>query len=116
MTVESSLDAWGRRLERTATVVPYLVLVLPLALTFASDGGPARGSASGLLVLSGVTALWMLWWVTLHPGWHDRGGWMLVYFSGLMVLSALLQHRSPMFGFFAFALAQLLHRGHDLSR
>ena len=104
MTPESTLDLWERRLEVFSTAIPYLVLVVSLALTVvAFDTSVTRGSLTGTLALGLFTGLWMVWWVTLHPAWRGRHGLMAVYFVGLMVLYAVLQYRAPLFGFFSFA-------------
>jgi len=102
MSAELGLDRWERRLEHASTAVPYLVLVVSLGLA-ATSAESSRGSLPGTLVLSALTACWMLWWVTLHPQWRRRRGLMTCYFTGLMVLFAVLQYRTPVFGFFAFA-------------
>lgn len=104
MAGAAGLDGWERRLERFSSVIPYLVLVISVLLALTATGSTTtRGSLLGTLLLAGLAAAWMLWWVTLHPGWRARRGLMAVYFGGLLVLFAVLQYRSPSFGFFAFA-------------
>jgi hypothetical protein len=44
----------------------------------------------------------MLWMVTLHPAWTGRRPLMAVYCAGLLVLTAALVFRNPLFGLLVF--------------
>jgi signal transduction histidine kinase len=49
-----------------------------------------------------VTALWIAWWVDLHPAWRSRRGLMLTFLVGLLALNVLLVMCSPLFGVFTW--------------
>jgi signal transduction histidine kinase len=108
----SSLDSWERRLDATIRFVPYVALAVSVMLCWVVAPFWPAPSLPGTFVLSGVAALWMLWMVTLHPGWVERQTLMTVYFVVLYVLIAVLVLRSPLFGFFAFS--GYLHAGYAL--
>jgi len=95
------LDSWERRLKAAVTVVPYVALAVSTALALLLDHRPDVVARTLLTVA--VTALWILWFVTLHPAWSERRGLMAGYYVGLMVLVAILVAISPLFGFFAWS-------------
>jgi signal transduction histidine kinase len=80
-------------------VVPYLLLGILVAFTVATKAD-AGGSLVVDLGLCGLTAGWMLWMVTLHPGWRQRPRVMAVFFAVLIVITAILVFRDPWFGVF----------------
>lgn len=97
------LDAWEVRLDQIIRIVPYVSLGFSVALVGLLGRGsvdPDPAITHGLVVGS---ALWIFWWVTLHPGWRDRRPLMVVYYAGLVAFIAALVLRDPLFGFFAFA-------------
>jgi signal transduction histidine kinase len=49
-----------------------------------------------------MTALWIAWWVDLHPAWRPRRGLMLTFLAGLLALNVLLVMCSPLFGVFTW--------------
>ncbi|NUT47642.1 MAG: sensor histidine kinase [Saccharothrix sp.] len=96
------LDVWERRLDVLREGIPYFVLVLPTVayLVLVPDPAATRLVNVGI---AAATALWMLWWYTLHPRWRSRSGLMAVFFVGVLVAYAVLGLRDSMFGFFSFA-------------
>jgi signal transduction histidine kinase len=102
LTVER-LDGWERRLESAVAVVPYIGLVVSTVLAVAVYPEAQLHPLWVTLAASAAAALWMLWWVTLHPAWAERRWLMAVYYVGLIVLIAGLCVRSPVYGFFAFS-------------
>jgi signal transduction histidine kinase len=97
------LDRSKRRLDKIVQFVPYVGLAVSLVIAAVGRrylGGPPLPVTLGL---SALAAVWMLWFVTLHPAWAERRGLMAVYFAGLWVLIAVLVVCSPLFGFFAVA-------------
>ncbi|MDQ2585362.1 sensor histidine kinase [Saccharothrix yanglingensis] len=96
------LDVWERRLHVAGQAIPYFVLVLSTAsyLMVSAEPWPVRWTNLGIAV---AAVLWMLWWVELHPRWHDRTGPMVVFFLGVLVFYGVLGLRHPMFGFYSFA-------------
>ncbi|MEU4240314.1 sensor histidine kinase [Actinoplanes sp. NPDC026619] len=97
------LELWRRRLDRWLTFVPYGALACStvLAPITASAGAPHK-SYLLIAVLVTVTALCMLWWITLHPAWERDRRRMTLFFIGQVVLIYLLVWASPLFGFFAW--------------
>ncbi|WBB55285.1 sensor histidine kinase [Verrucosispora sp. WMMD573] len=95
------LAAWRAREARLHRVLPYGgLLVGSLLAAFA----PApRGLPMLLtLVIAGLTACWVTWFVVLHPKWQGRQGSMTVYYVGLLAFAAVLVAASPWYGFFAW--------------
>lgn len=86
------------------TVVPYVLLGLLVAFTVVVK----RDDRPSLLVdlaLCALAALWMLVLFTLRPAWRDNTALMLVFFTGLMAIMAVLVVRDPWFGAFTPASA-----------
>jgi signal transduction histidine kinase len=97
----SEPDLWERREAQALRVVPYVLLVISLILVVITrwESGAGLAISVGISVLA---AAWITWFVTLHPEWRERQGVMAAYFLGLLVFMAVLDFRSPLFGFFVF--------------
>ena len=54
------------------------------------------------LAVVAATAVWVAWWVPLHPQWAANRVLMSVYYLGFLAFSALLVARSPWFAFFCW--------------
>jgi signal transduction histidine kinase len=90
-------EAWEQRQLAVFTAMRYTLLAICTIVTL------FIGTQRGLVVaLSAVTALWLLWWETLHPQWRERPRLMAIEFAGLMVLMAALVILAPWYGFFTF--------------
>lgn len=101
----ASVQGWERQTRQVdglLRLVPYSALVGSLVLVVVADDSAPASALPGTLALVAVTAGWMLWMVTLHPGWQPRRAWMVVYFVVLLVLITALIWRSPLFAFFAW--------------
>ncbi|GAA3441613.1 sensor histidine kinase [Planomonospora venezuelensis] len=79
------------------TAVPYTLLA-GLAVFTVADGRSAGGSLLTTLGLCGAAAAWMLGMFTLRPAWWGRPRIMEVFFAGLLVITAALVVRDPVFG------------------
>ena len=93
-------------LERSHPVLaalPYgmLVFCVILSLSFPNPGPRAESAA---LVLSLLSAAWMLWMYTLHPAWRDRPRVMALFITVLIVLGALLVLDQTIFGIYTFTI------------
>lgn len=102
-------DAPQRRWPWLVTVLPYALLAGLVAVTVAEKHA-AVGSLRIDLALCALAAAWMLWMITLHPGWRRRPPAMAVFFAGLIVVLAVLVVRDPWFGFFTPAAYILAFR------
>lgn len=104
MSIEAELRAEherSMRLEGTViTFLPYALLVVStlIALTVSDTFLPL----AVVVTLVAVTALWLVWFLSLHRRWHSDPRLMGVYFGGLMVLAAALVISAPFYGIFAF--------------
>ncbi|WP_223199268.1 sensor histidine kinase [Solihabitans fulvus] len=96
-----TLANWERRIDSVLGYIPYGSLAFATVLGLGSATQPL-GYWIGTLAVVAVTAGWMLWMYTLHPGWMKRGGILAVYYVGLLVCIAVLVLRNPVYGFFAF--------------
>jgi signal transduction histidine kinase len=97
--VETRLDMWERRQAWLFTAIPYVSLAVATVLA-ALEPGRSAGGTVAVLALAGLTAGWMLIFVTLHPAWWVRRGLMIGYVLGLLVLTAALLTTSGWFGIF----------------
>lgn len=101
----ADLERRRRRVDRIMRVVPYGALAASILL--ATVGGIldvlpqqplAVGYGIGLLA-----AVWVGWFVTLHPRWEERRGLMAVFFAGLLGIILALIWASPLYGFFGWS-------------
>lgn len=101
MSIEAELraefDRWERNETLTFQVLPYLLLAVSTIITLLQPiwNVPVLG-------LSIAAVLWILWFHTLHPEWHENRPLMGLYYTGLMVLAASLVAIAPWYGFFTF--------------
>jgi signal transduction histidine kinase len=95
LMARSWLSETVRRWPAAVTVLPYLLLAFCTLLTVL-----IKGVAPGDYAVSALAAAWMLWMFTLHPAWRDRPGVMGLFFTGLVVMLALLVISAPWYGFF----------------
>lgn len=94
---------WRGGIDRRLRLLPYFALAGSTVLVvLARNVVPSPVPLPVTLALAAVTAGWMLWFVTLHPQWENRRRLMGGFFTGLIVLIALLIACSPLFGFFAW--------------
>lgn len=103
------------RVDQVWLALPYALLVVAAALTWAS-GDLTTGEPQRVLLASGLVAAWHTWWTVLHPGWLEiRLVPMAVYYVGLVGLTAYLFHLT--FNFFplylvCYAMAFVALPGH----
>jgi len=84
-------------------VLPYGALVFCLLLSLSFDG-LVRNAQLVALILSALSAAWMLWMYTLHPAWRRRPRVMAVFVTVLIVLGALLVLDATIFGIYTFTI------------
>jgi signal transduction histidine kinase len=101
--LRAEFDRWERHENLSFRVLPYVLLAVSTlaALVLLIWTVPAHLPA--VLGLSGAAALWILWFHTLHPGWHRKRLPMGLYYTGLMALTTGLVAVAPWYGLFAFA-------------
>lgn len=99
MSIEA--DRWERRETAFFAAAPYALLAVStlMALLPVWD---VEVQLPAVLGLSLVTAVWVAWFVTLHPDWLRHHRLMAFYYVGLTVLSAGLVLLAPWYGIFAF--------------
>ncbi|MCE7004726.1 sensor histidine kinase [Kibdelosporangium philippinense] len=78
------------------TVVPYALLAFLTVFTVVNEEHLPLAD----LVLCAATAAWMYGMFTRRRDWWDRPVIMGVFFTGLLILTAILVIRHPAFGFF----------------
>ncbi|MEJ3746339.1 sensor histidine kinase [Actinomycetes bacterium KLBMP 9797] len=106
MSIEAELreefDRGQRREIAVFNVLPYFLLAVSTLLTLLQPIWAVPVHAPAVLGLATAATLWMLYFHTLHPEWHQNRPLMGLYYTGLMVLAAGLVAIAPFFGFFAF--------------
>jgi len=96
-------DPLLQRSHPVLAVLPYgmLAFCVVLSLSLPNPGREAEGIA---LILSILSAAWMLWMYTLHPAWRDRPRVMALFVTVLIVLGALLVLDQTIFGIYTFTI------------
>jgi signal transduction histidine kinase len=97
---------WERKLQRTVEVLPFALLAFSTVVSMIQ---PDEGWGERLVTLAlvALAAAWVLAMYTLRPRrWRSRTVPMVVYFVGLLALSAVLTARS--WPFVAFAVTGLV--------
>ena len=84
-------------------VLPYGMLAFCVLLSFSFDAPSPEARITGL-ILSAVSAAWILWMYTLHPAWRRRPRVMAVFIAVLIVLGALLVLDATLFGLYTFTI------------
>src|SRR5580658_9264242 len=84
-------------------VLPYGMLVFCVLLSFSFDEPGPHARLAGL-ILSALSAAWMLFMYTLHPAWRRRPRVMAVFVTVLIVLGALLILDNTIFGIYTFTI------------
>jgi signal transduction histidine kinase len=96
-------DPLVQRFHTVLDVLPYGVLAfcVILSLGIPNPGPRAEGIA---LILSIVSAAWMLFMYTLHPAWRQRPQVMALFVTVLIVLGAGLVLDNTLFGLYTFTI------------
>jgi signal transduction histidine kinase len=96
-------DPLVQRYHRVLDVLPYgmLAFCVILSLALPNPGPEAEGIA---LILSIVSAAWMLWMYTLHPAWRSSPRVMALFITVLIVLGAGLVLDNTIFGIYTFTI------------
>jgi signal transduction histidine kinase len=96
-------DPLLQRYHRVLDVLPYgmLAFCVILSLALPNPGPEAEGIA---LILSILSAAWMLWMYTLHPAWRYRPRVMALFITVLLVLGAGLVLDQTLFGLYTFTI------------
>ncbi|WP_027944532.1 sensor histidine kinase [Amycolatopsis taiwanensis] len=106
MSIEAELRAENARWERRETVVgkvlPYPLLGAGTLFTLLQALWGEPVPYWPVLGLAVTAMIWLLWFHTLHPEWHDNVPLMGLYYAGLLVLAFGLVALSPWYGFFTF--------------
>ncbi|GIG92192.1 sensor histidine kinase [Plantactinospora endophytica] len=106
MSIEAELraefDRWERRETTTLKALPYLLLAASSLLTLLQPTWDMPLHVPTVLGLILTATLWLLFFHTLHPEWHENAPLMGLYYAGLMVLAAGLVAVAPFFTLFTF--------------
>jgi signal transduction histidine kinase len=90
------------RWRTVLTVTPYVVLGVLVAYTVIAQWGDTALLAP-VLVLCGITAVWILLWRDLRLPGRDRPVPVAIFMIGMIVLNLLLVLEASWFGFLAIA-------------
>jgi hypothetical protein len=92
MSGVTPLSTREQRTSPVVTVLPYVLLTLLVVCTVVVKRSGPELIDLGLCALA---AVWMLWMITLHPGWRERRPVMAVFVAVLVVIMAVLVVRDP---------------------
>jgi signal transduction histidine kinase len=93
------MDGVEPRRSAATGVLPYALLSVLAVVTVAIRWSDGRSPLIDL-ALCVLAVVWMWWLFTLHSAWRERPPVMTVFFTGLIVIMAVLVVRAPWFGFF----------------
>ena len=96
------LDMLDQRDHPVLDALPFGMLVFSVLVSLSLGTGGKTLVAE--LVLSGLSAAWILWVYTLHPTWRSRPRVMAVFITVLIVLGALLVFDNTLFGLYTFTI------------
>ncbi|MFD0855479.1 hypothetical protein ACFQ07_24770, partial [Actinomadura adrarensis] len=106
MSIEAELreeyERWERREISVVMGLPYVLLAVGTGITCLQWIWGAAVHLPAALGLTFAAVAWVFWFLTRHPGWHENGPLMGLYFTGLTVLAAGLVVIAPWYGIFAF--------------
>lgn len=107
MSIEAELraefDRWERKENAVLSVLPYFLLAVSLLFaTLQPIVGLPRVNYPLTLGLVAVTVLWLLWFHTLHPEWHQNRRLMGLFYTVELLMALGLVALTPLFGFFTF--------------
>ena len=96
-------DPLEKRWPPVLAILPYAALAfcVLLSLSLPNPGPEAEGIA---LILSILSAAWMLWMFTLHPAWRYRPRLMALFIAVLILIGALLIVDNTVFGIYTFTI------------
>ena len=103
MPPQAGLAALDERDHPVLDVLPYGALVFCILMSFSFDEPGPHARIAGL-ILSALSAAWILWMYTLHPAWRRRPRVMAVFIVVLLVLGALLIVDNTLFGIYTFTI------------
>ncbi len=106
MSIEAELRAenarWERG-ERTAfKVLPYYLLAAGTLITLLQPIWDQPVPLVPVVGLTIATLVWLIWFHSLHPEWHDNRPLMAFYYVGVITLAFGLVAIAPWYGFFTF--------------
>jgi signal transduction histidine kinase len=100
--LREEFDRWERKENAALKILPYFLLAVSVTITLLAPLWHVPVHLATVLGLSIAAALWLLWFHTLHPEWHQNRPLMGLYYTGLVVLAAGLVAIAPWYGFFIF--------------
>jgi signal transduction histidine kinase len=100
--LRAEFDRWERRETTVAKILPYCLLAVATVISLLQSLWDEPLYLPAVLGLSFAAAVWLLWFHTLHPEWHQNHSLMAFYYAGLMLLAGGLVSIAPWYGFFAF--------------
>jgi signal transduction histidine kinase len=100
--LRDEFDRWERKETAFVRIMPFPLLAVSTLITMLQPLWNVQVNVPLVLGLTLTATVWVLWFYTLHPEWHQNGPLMGVYFTGLLVLAACLVVLSPWYGFFVF--------------
>jgi len=106
VSIEAELRAenarWERG-ERTAfKVLPYYLLAAGTLITLLQPIWDQPVPLVPVVGLTIATLVWLIWFHSLHPEWHDNRPLMAFYYVGVITLAFGLVAIAPWYGFFTF--------------
>jgi signal transduction histidine kinase len=100
--LREEFDRWERKEDAALKVLPYFLLAVSTLLTLLQPLWDEPVPVPALLGLLTAAVLWLLFFHTLHPEWHENAPLMGLYYVGLLALAAGLVTVAPYFSFFSF--------------
>jgi signal transduction histidine kinase len=102
VVVSQGVEGWRRRIDRRLRLLPYAALAGATLLVLVAGKPLAHAPLPITLAVAAATLLWQLGMVTLRRDFDADMRLQIVYFVGLLALSAVLIWCNTLFGFFAW--------------
>ncbi|MEU4622292.1 sensor histidine kinase [Actinoplanes sp. NPDC023801] len=104
MTEPMAVEGPARDWDVWRPLLTYGTLLSALLIVLVSQNVEElpRQDIPTILATTALAALWMAWWVDLHPSWAGRRVLMFVFLAGWLVIAVLLVICSPLFGIFTW--------------
>jgi signal transduction histidine kinase len=95
-------DHWERKENSLFRVLPYFLISIGALITLLQPIWEIPVNVPLVVGFAAVATAWVAWFYTLHREWRQHRRLMGVYYTGLILLTAVLVALSPWFAIFAF--------------
>jgi signal transduction histidine kinase len=101
--LRAEFERWERKENAVLKVLPYFLLAVGLLFAVLQPiVGLPPVNYPATLGLTAATVLWLVWFHSLHPEWHQNRRLMGLFYTVELLMALGLVALTPLFGFFTF--------------